>query len=68
MARRVKEEPRIDEKLLKGKTIAKVDDRAVNVVGLIFTDGTRVDLEIEAVGPGIYSIITCSCQRAMETG
>ncbi len=58
----------INKKLLTGKTIKAVDDEAANVVGLIFTDGSRVDLEVEAVGPGIYGIITCVCNSSPRHG
>jgi hypothetical protein len=42
-----------------GKTIARVDAKAVNIIRFWFTDGTAVALEVDAVGPGIYGIVAC---------
>lgn len=42
-----------------GKTIARVDARAVNVTTFYFTDGTSIIMEVEAVGPGIYGMVAC---------
>lgn len=54
----------MSHKLLKnkdfaGKTIEQIDAKAVNIVYFYFTDGTSLAIEVEAVGPGIYGLVTC---------
>lgn len=54
----------MSHKLLKnkdfaGKTIKRIDAKAVNIVTFYFTDGTSTAIEIEAVGPGIYGLVVC---------
>ena len=47
----------VSEKLTrqyKGKMIKRVDARSANMWVFYFTDGTRLGLETEAVGGGIY--------------
>lgn len=41
------------------KTIVKVDARAVNCVVFYFSDGTKLDLETEYAGHGLYAISIC---------
>ncbi len=48
---------------LVGKTIEKIDAKAINIIHLWFTDGTSIDLEVEAFGWGLYGIIACDCDR-----
>jgi hypothetical protein len=40
---------------MKGKTIAKVDAACVNSIGIVFTDGTSIELEVEYYPP-VYGI------------
>lgn len=54
--------PLIRKKDFIGKTIQNMDVRAVNVVVFTFTDGTRVELEVEGLGNGIAGIVQCDCQ------
>lgn len=42
---------------LLGKTIESVDVESVNVLKLTFTDGTSLELWVEAVGYGLYGIL-----------
>ncbi len=52
----------IDTKMFVGKTISKLDIRAVNCVVFYFTDGTTAELEVEAVLPsmGLYGIVSAA--------
>ena len=52
----------INKKLFVGKTIQALDTRACNVLGIVFTDGTRIDLEVEGLGGGLYGIVTSTNQ------
>jgi hypothetical protein len=47
----------IFKEAFEGKTIKRVDTRAVNVVVFHFTDGTKGELEVEALGGGLYGIV-----------
>jgi len=40
----------------RGKTIASVEAKSCNYIVFLFTDGTKAELEVEAVGAGLYSI------------
>lgn len=40
-----------------GKTIARMDVRACNVIRFYFTDGSEIELEVEALGSGIYGMV-----------
>jgi hypothetical protein len=42
-----------------GKTISRIDAKCVNVTRFWFTDGTAVAIEVDAVGPGIYGMVSC---------
>lgn len=42
-----------------GKTIARMDARAVNVVRFFFTDGTALAIETEGMGHGIVGMVQC---------
>lgn len=43
----------------RGKTIASVEAKSVNYLVFLFTDGTKAELEVEAVGGGLYGIELC---------
>ena len=45
-----------------GKTIATVENTAVNAFVIRFTDGTELQLETEYVGTGIYGIAVEAAQ------
>lgn len=59
------ERPLVEKRLFINKTIKDLDTQACNVLGVIFTDGTRIDLEVEALGGGIYGIVSCICSRGV---
>lgn len=42
---------------LEGKMVKHVECDSVNYVALYFTDGTKLELESESVGHGIYGIM-----------
>ena len=42
-----------------GKTIARVDTKAVNIWRFYFTDGTAVAIEVDAVAPMVYGMVVC---------
>lgn len=46
-----------------GKTISRIDSRAVNSWTFFFTDGTQAVIEVEAVnGPiGLYGLTCAAC-------
>jgi hypothetical protein len=44
---------RVKVNQFNGKTIAKLDNRATNMVVFHFTDGTKAALEVECVLPSI---------------
>lgn len=46
----------IDPKLFIGKTIKAIDTHIINVVIFYFTDDTKVELEVEALGSGLYGM------------
>lgn len=48
---------KLEPKDLVGKTVKHVECTSVNYVVLHFTDGTKLELESENVGHGIYGII-----------
>ena len=49
----------IDPKQWVGKTIARMDARAVNIVRFFFTDGTAIAIETEGMGHGIVGMVQC---------
>lgn len=55
MSNRLATHADVYEKIV-GKTIASVDSSCANVTIFTFTDGSRLDLETEHVGCGIYGI------------
>lgn len=62
-----KSEKLIDRKSFEGKTIQRINTSAVNVTQFYFTDGTMVELEVEAVAPGLYGIVQCQgCSPAKK--
>lgn len=42
-----------------GKTIKHVDTRACNVWTFHFTDGTKLAIETEHIGHGLYGMVVC---------
>lgn len=40
-----------------GKTIERMDTRAVNVIRFYFTDGSEAEIEVESLGLGIYGMV-----------
>ena len=53
MSKRTTDPNEVDMKTFVGKTIAKVDTKAINCVTITFTDGERVLLEAENAGPPV---------------
>jgi len=53
MSKRTKNPREIDMNSFEGKTIAKVNTKAVNCVTFTFTDGTQACLEAENAMPSI---------------
>lgn len=51
----------IDPKDFEGKTIARLEAGAVNIIRFYFTDGTSKAIEVEALAPthGIYGMVSC---------
>lgn len=42
-----------------GKTITDLECDAVNIIRFTFDDGTRLALEVDAMGHGIYGMVAC---------
>lgn len=40
---------------LVGKTIKAIDKQFANCIGITFTDGTKVTVDTESIGYGIYT-------------
>lgn len=53
MSKRTTDPNEVDMKTFKGKTIEKVDTRAINCVTITFTDKTKVRIEAENAGPPV---------------
>lgn len=53
---KMKKNPMFKKEQFIGKTIAKVDNRALNYLVFTFSDGTKAAIETEAAGCGIYGI------------
>ena len=53
MSKRTNDPKEVDMETFKGKTIAKVDTRAINCVTITFTDKTKVIIEAENAGPPV---------------
>jgi hypothetical protein len=52
-----------------GKTIKRIDTRAVNVWRFFFTDGTAIAIEVEAVGLGLSGMVVCdACVSGVDDG
>lgn len=45
---------KVKKSSFEGKTIKEIDTRCVNVIVFHFTDGTKIGLETEHAGHGIY--------------
>lgn len=43
----------------EGKTVAKIDCRAINIFRFYFTDGTALAIEVDAVGLNVYGMVAC---------
>ncbi len=48
----------IKKHLFVGKTIERIDADSVNVTRFYFTDGSVVEIEVEAMGHGVYGIVS----------
>ena len=53
MSKRTTNPNEVDMKTFEGKTIEKVDTRAINCVTITFTDKTKVCIEAENAGPPV---------------
>ena len=42
-----------------GKTVIDFECDAVNIIRFTFDDGSRLAIEVDAVGPGIYGMVAC---------
>ncbi len=42
-----------------GKTVTDFECDAVNVIRFVFEDGTRLAIEVDAMGHGIYGMVAC---------
>lgn len=51
----------IDSKAFEGKTVLRLDAKAVNILHFYFTDGTSVAIEVDALAPslGLYGMVQC---------
>jgi hypothetical protein len=49
----------IKNKDFAGKTVARVDAKAVNMIRFYFTDGTAIAIETEGFGHGIVGMVAC---------
>lgn len=47
----------INKRSFVGKTIKRMDTRAVNVIRFYFTDGTSAEIEVESLGHGVYGMV-----------
>ncbi len=48
---------KLSSEMFAGKTIAHTTIRGVNCLGLSFTDGTSLEVEVEAIKPGLYGMV-----------
>jgi len=49
-----------------GKTIERMDCRAVNIIRFFFTDGTAIAIETDYLGAGLYGMVACDVCATYE--